>query len=99
MDQGAIANFKAHYLRRTFRQLFHVTDGLSQESIKQFWVNFNIRNAIENIDGVWEDITNISMNSTWQKLWPDVSHEFMGFEVQESFTREIIQFANQTGLN
>ena len=53
---------------------------------------------IENIDGAWEDIANISMNSARWKVWPYVCYEFTGFEVQESITRDIVQFANQARL-
>ena len=98
MDQGVIANFKAYYLRRTFRLLFHAIDGPSQESISSFWKNFNIKKAVENIGEAWEDVTNISIKFAWRKVWPDVCHHFTGFEVQESITRDIVQLANQAGL-
>lgn len=45
MDQGAIATFKACYLRRTFRQFIRETDGKS--SIKTFRKNYNIKDAVD----------------------------------------------------
>ena len=47
MDQGAIATFKAHYLRRTFRKLIHET--ASESLIKEFWKKYNTKDAIDNI--------------------------------------------------
>ncbi|GFT85633.1 tigger transposable element-derived protein 1 [Trichonephila clavipes] len=49
MDQGIISNFKAYYLRRTFRQMFEITDGEKKQSIREFWKNYNIMNAAENL--------------------------------------------------
>ena len=98
MDQGVIANFKVYYLRLTFRLLFHAIDGPSQESISSFWKNFNMKKAVENIGEAWEDVTNNSIKFAWRKVWPDVCHDFTGFEVQESITRDIVQLANQAGL-
>lgn len=49
MDQGVIANFKANYLRRTFRQLVESTNRKDQPSISEFWKNYNVMNAIDNI--------------------------------------------------
>ncbi|GFY59434.1 HTH CENPB-type domain-containing protein [Trichonephila inaurata madagascariensis] len=34
MDQGIISNFKAYYLRQTFRQMFEKTDGEEKQSIR-----------------------------------------------------------------
>jgi len=36
MDQGVISNFKAYYLRRTFKQMFEKTDGEEKQSIREF---------------------------------------------------------------
>ena len=55
MDQGVIATFKAYYIRKTFKQLFQAVDS-NQCSIKEFWKNFNIMNAIENIGSSWQEV-------------------------------------------
>ncbi|XP_071057392.1 tigger transposable element-derived protein 1-like [Onthophagus taurus] len=46
MDQGVIANFKAHYLRRTFQRLIDKTKGGNKETILQFWKKYNILDVI-----------------------------------------------------
>ena len=50
MDQGIISNFKAYYLRQTFKQMFEKTDVEEKQSTREFWKNYNIMNAIENIN-------------------------------------------------
>ncbi|XP_066428508.1 tigger transposable element-derived protein 1-like [Eleutherodactylus coqui] len=65
MDQGAIATFKKYYLRRTFRQ---ATEGESGMTLREFWKNFTICNAIKNIDASWREITTATMNGVWKKL-------------------------------
>ncbi|XP_055374920.1 tigger transposable element-derived protein 1-like [Condylostylus longicornis] len=69
MDQGAIATFKAYYLRRTFQQLISETDGTS--SIKTFWKNYNIKDAVENISESWKELKSTTMNHVWKKIWPE----------------------------
>ncbi|XP_066261339.1 tigger transposable element-derived protein 1-like [Euwallacea similis] len=53
MAQGVIANFKLHYLRRTFQQLIDKTEDGDKETILQFWEKYNILDAIGNIDVTW----------------------------------------------
>ena len=45
MDQGLISNFAAHYLRWTFWQLIDKTDGEDNQSITNFWKNYNIMDS------------------------------------------------------
>lgn len=58
-----------------------------------------IKVAIESIIRTWEEVTLICMNSAWLKEWPDVCHEFTGFEVEKAITRDIFQLASQVGLD
>lgn len=67
MDQGAIATFKAYYLCWTFCKLIHETDG--ESSIKQFWKNYSIRDAIDNISELWKELKSTTMNYVWKKIW------------------------------
>lgn len=48
MDQGVISIFKAYYLRRTIQQLISANDQ-DQLSMKTFWKNFTIADAIKNL--------------------------------------------------
>ena len=57
MDQGVISTFKAYYLRRTFRQLINKTDGENKQFITNFWKNYNIMDAVDNISLSWNEVT------------------------------------------
>ncbi|XP_067119167.1 tigger transposable element-derived protein 1-like [Centruroides vittatus] len=62
MDQGVISNFgqpnfKAYYLQRTFLQLINKTDGADKQSIRDFWKNYNIMDAVDNINLSWNEVT------------------------------------------
>lgn len=72
MDQGAIANFKAYYHRRTFSQLIHETDGEGRQSMREWWKSYNIMKAIHNIEEAWKEVKKSCMNGVWRNLWPDV---------------------------
>ncbi|GFS63285.1 tigger transposable element-derived protein 1 [Trichonephila inaurata madagascariensis] len=73
MDQGVISNFKSYFVRRTFEQMFEKTDGEEKQSIREFWKNYNIMNAVENIDLSWNEITERSLKGVRKNIWPDLS--------------------------
>lgn len=56
MDQGAIANFKSYYHRRTFGQLIKETDGEGRQSMRDWWKSYNVMKAIQNIDEAWKEV-------------------------------------------
>ncbi|KAK2578211.1 hypothetical protein KPH14_000945 [Odynerus spinipes] len=97
MDQGVISNFKAYYLRRTFRQLIDKTDGEGKQSIRDFWKNYNIIDAVENIQLSWNEVTEKCLKGVWKNVWPDLSKD------ADSTTRvdvnEIVELANKAGLD
>lgn len=49
MVQGMIVTFKSYYFRHTFSQLLSATDGEGKPTVKQFWWEYNILKAINNI--------------------------------------------------
>lgn len=97
MDQGAIAAFKAYYLRRTFGQLIHETDS-DKQSMKEWWKSFNIMKAIENIDLSWKEVTQHCMNGCWKKLWPEVAKNEEN-QVFSNLVNDITQLANTGRLS
>lgn len=101
MDQGVISNFKAYYLRRTFKQMFEKADGEEKQSIREFWKNYNIMNAVENINLSWNEITERSLKGVWKNIWPDLSKsEDIGHSVDmDEIVEEIVELAKQTGLD
>ncbi|KAG0702294.1 Tigger transposable element-derived protein 1 [Chionoecetes opilio] len=99
MDQGAIATFKAYYLRRTFRKMINAVDADENLSIRQFWKEFNIKNAIDNIAESWDEVTPSNMNAVWKKLWPECVHNFKGFPEPTPVVREIVNLAHTAGMD
>ncbi|CAK9816146.1 Tigger transposable element-derived protein 1 [Anthophora plagiata] len=97
MNQGVISNFKAYYLRRTLKQMFEKIDGEEKQSIREFWKNYNIMNAVENINLSWNEITERSLKGVWKNIWSDLSKsEDIGHSVDMD---EIVGLAKQTGLD
>ncbi|XP_054566303.1 tigger transposable element-derived protein 1 isoform X1 [Eptesicus fuscus] len=70
MGQGVASTFKAHYLRRTFEHMLEATDGEDTATIREFWRNYNILDAVDNIAIAWEALRPATMNSVWKKIWP-----------------------------
>lgn len=65
MDQGVISIFKSYYLRRTFSQLIEATDKADKLTIPQFWKDYNIKMAVENIGFAWKEVKVTCMNGSW----------------------------------
>ncbi|XP_054426242.1 tigger transposable element-derived protein 1-like [Pteronotus mesoamericanus] len=70
MGQGVASTFKAHYLKRTFEHILEATDGEDTAVIREFWRNYNIMDAVDNIAVAWEALRPATMNSMWKKIWP-----------------------------
>ena len=102
MDQGVISTFKAYYLRRTFRQLINKTDGENKQFITNFWKNYNIMDAVDNISLSWNEVTEKCLKrvqkNVWKNVWPQVSKDV---DTRESIVdvKEIVKLANETELN
>ncbi|XP_006173803.2 CENPB DNA-binding domain-containing protein 1 [Camelus ferus] len=71
MGQGVASAFKAHYLRRTFEHILEATDGEDTAIIREFWRNYSIMDAVDNIAVAWEELRPATMNSVWKKIWPE----------------------------
>ncbi|KAK9719066.1 DDE superfamily endonuclease [Popillia japonica] len=70
MDQAVIATFKAYYLRRTFSQVIKAIDSGEGITLREFWKNYNILDAIKNIGTAWNEVKQTKMNAVWKKLCP-----------------------------
>jgi hypothetical protein len=68
MDQGIISTSEAYYLRRTFAQASY--NGEGAVSLTEFWKNFNIRQAFENICESWQEVVDNTMRAAWKCLQP-----------------------------
>ncbi|XP_033613726.1 COX assembly mitochondrial protein 2 homolog isoform X1 [Fukomys damarensis] len=101
MDQGAIAAFKAQYLRHTFAQAVKATE--SGQTLLEFWKEFNILNAIQNIAAAWEEVTEQCMNYIWTKVLKTYGNTFKGFNkdhtVDEIGSNKILVLGKQLELD
>ncbi|XP_037373978.1 tigger transposable element-derived protein 1 [Talpa occidentalis] len=71
MAQGVTSVFKAHYLRRTFEHILEATDEEDPAVISEFWRNYSIIDAVDNIATAWEALKPATINSAWKKIWPE----------------------------
>ncbi|XP_057663122.1 tigger transposable element-derived protein 1-like [Diorhabda carinulata] len=100
INQGVILNFKAYYLRRTFKQMFEKTDGEENKSVREFWKNYNIVDAVENIGLSWNGVKERSLKGVWKNIWPDLSKsDDVGHSVDaDEIVEEIVKLTKQTGF-
>ena len=99
MDQGVIASFKAYYLRRTIAMALAATERQQDLTLKDFWKNYNIRDAVKNIADSWEEVKVTNMNGVWKKLCPQFVNDFHGFEeTVEAVTTKVVALSRQLDL-
>ncbi|XP_049719734.1 tigger transposable element-derived protein 1-like [Elephas maximus indicus] len=63
MGQGVASAFKAHYLKRTFEHILEATGGEDKATIREFWRNYDIMDAVDNIAVAWEELKPATMNN------------------------------------
>nr|XP_022911601.1 tigger transposable element-derived protein 1-like [Onthophagus taurus] len=95
MDQGAISNFKAYYLRRTFKQLFHHLN--DEISIKVVLKQINILKAVENVGESWIEVKQSCLKGVWRKLWPESTEDAEGADTDnlEGIVNDLVQYAEE----
>ncbi|XP_036607845.1 CENPB DNA-binding domain-containing protein 1 [Trichosurus vulpecula] len=100
MGQGVISTFKAHYLRKTFQHLIGGADGEDKSTIREFWRNYNIMNAVDNIAEAWDELEPSLMNSVWKKIWPECVHvhDVSQIETITQIQQDIVALANDMGF-
>jgi hypothetical protein len=100
MDQGVIATFKSYYLQRTFIQMVKNRAGEDKISVKDFWKNFNIKKAIDNIGDSWTEVSQSCMKGVWKEIWPYVtdSHDSDPEIELSNSRRDIIDSARAAGF-
>lgn len=50
--------------------MLEATDGEGTATTREFWQNYNILDAVDNIAIAWEALRPATMNSVWKKIWP-----------------------------
>ena len=81
--------------------MFEKTDGEEKQSVREFWKNYKISNAVENINLSWNEITERFLKGVWKNIWQDLSKsEDIGHSVDmDKIVKEIVKLAKQTGLD
>jgi hypothetical protein len=79
--------------------LVNDADGKDQISVKEFWNNFNIKNAIDNIAYAWAEVTQSCMKGVW-KIWPELScsSDFNPENELSNSRQDIIDMARAVGF-
>nr|XP_014429517.1 tigger transposable element-derived protein 1-like [Pelodiscus sinensis] len=101
MDQGAIAAFKAYYLRNSFAKAVTATECENGKTLPEFWKDYNILHCIRNIAAGWEEVTPQCMNGIWKKILKRFVNCFEGFEKEkelEDISNNIVQLAKEVDL-
>ncbi|XP_031819975.1 tigger transposable element-derived protein 1 isoform X3 [Sarcophilus harrisii] len=101
MNQGVIATFKACYLRRVFHLLQQRAHRDDKGTIREFWRNYNILNAVYNISESWEELAESTLNSGWKKLWPECvsdEGESLPAEAIAQIEQDIVNLAHELGF-
>ena len=70
MDQGVISTFKAIYLKKTMQKAMYAVDE-GKHTLTEFWKDFNVMNAVENIAESWGQITEKNLHGIWKNLIPE----------------------------
>nr|XP_060616419.1 tigger transposable element-derived protein 1-like isoform X2 [Anolis sagrei ordinatus] len=99
MDQGVIASFKAHYLRRAFSQAVRAAQK-GEMTLQELWKNYSIHDAIKNIAGAWEEVKDTNMKGAWEKLCPQFTQGFLeriDDEIAET-RRAVVAIGNELQL-
>lgn len=103
MDMGIIANVKAYYLRRVFKNLIKVVDDNENTTIQDYWKKYHILDAIKNISLSWNEVKGETLNKVWSKLWPDCTGEVLSecnnAELIDDVQNDIVAIANRAGIH
>ena len=98
MDQGVISNFKSYYLRRTFKQLLSATDANDTTTMKEFWKNYNVLKAVNNIGDSWNEVKLSCMNGVWRKIWPECIKNHSEVDEISLVRQEVVNLANSANF-
>lgn len=67
MDQSVIENLKRRYRKKFLQNLISE----AETTLKEYWKQYDMKQAIENAADAWSDISAESLKRSWNKLWPD----------------------------
>ncbi|XP_034260392.1 histone-lysine N-methyltransferase SETD2 isoform X2 [Pantherophis guttatus] len=103
MDQGAIATFKAYYLREVLTEAVAATEK-SRVSLNEFWRRYDILHCMEKIVTAWQGVGATCMQGIWEKClkrFTDLVRNFEGFDPDEDLEKtnqNILTLSQTLGL-
>ena len=62
-------------------------------SLKEYWKNYSILKAIDNIKMAWEEVTVSRMKDVWHKIWPSNETYGTDFDNLDMLIKEISEIA------
>jgi hypothetical protein len=99
MEQTVIATFKCYYTCHIMTQAIAVADSGIVPTLRQFWKNYNIWNAINNNADSWAVIKQSMINKCWRNICPEfVSDDQDNEETPEQMTKEVAELGRQLNL-
>ena len=100
-DQGIIKTFKSYYLRSTLTDLVERTQK-DKISVKEYWKQFTIKDALRFIKESWEKVPSKCLNGVWKHLCPQFVHDFVVFDINDNVLRankESLDKAREAGFD
>ncbi|MPC59509.1 tigger transposable element-derived protein 1-like [Portunus trituberculatus] len=99
MENGITAAFKLHYLHRLLAHLLRETEGEDKESVLMFWLNYNVRKALNNISMAWDDVSATTLNAAWLSIWPECVYSLPGNKLASTPSElDVVTLAHKVGF-
>ena len=98
MDQAVIATFKAYYLRQSLQDMIRPMD-TSWVFLKEYWKDYNILKAIDNIKMAWEEVTVSCMKGAGHNIWRRYENYGTNCGILDMLIKEISETAEEVGLD
>lgn len=99
VDLHVLRIFKAYYLQRALSQATSMIEANKADSLIDFWDNYDIKEAISNIAGAWEDVPSSNLNSLWKSLYPEwVRGRLESIRTTEEVVEKIMDLAKDLGV-
>ncbi|KAK3875862.1 hypothetical protein Pcinc_019292 [Petrolisthes cinctipes] len=95
IDQRAVANFNAYYLRTIFKEAVKAVEGENGVTFNEFWKQYNIYKAIKNIDAAWRELKSINVNGVWKNLIPHITNDFYRHEDLDVVAQNVVDLGTE----
>lgn len=89
MDQGVIATVKALYLKITMQSALSAVES-GKKDLVQFWKDYNVLTAVQNIAKCWNKITERNLRGIWKNLIPECNDK-INLNHDVVISREILE--------